>query len=152
MTMAIDSAAERRRVLDPPYVLDDQVGFLLRQVNQRHTLLFAEKMGADMTPTQWAALAKLGEKGPCTQNLLGRLTAMDAATIKGVIDRLCKRGLTETNPDPEDGRRLVVELTAAGQALVDQASASALAVTEDSLAPLSAGEREIFLELLKKLR
>ncbi len=150
--MAIDSAAERRRVLDPPYVLDDQVGFLLRQVNQRHTLLFAEKMGADMTPTQWAALAKLGEKGPCTQNLLGRLTAMDAATIKGVIDRLCKRGLTETNPDPEDGRRLVVELTAAGQALVDQASASALAVTEDSLAPLSAGEREIFLELLKKLR
>jgi len=30
----------------------------------------------------------LTETGPCSQNLLGRLTAMDVATIKGVIDRL----------------------------------------------------------------
>ena len=40
---------------------------------------------------------------------------MDVATIKGVIDRLTARGLTETSPDPEDGRRLLVSLTRAGQ-------------------------------------
>ena len=38
---------------------------------------------------------------------------MDVATIKGVIDRLTARGLTETSPDPEDGRRLLVSLTRA---------------------------------------
>ena len=42
----------------------------------------------------WAVLAKLTETGPCAQNVLGRLTAMDVATIKGVIDRLTARGLT----------------------------------------------------------
>ena len=41
---------------------------------------------------------------------------MDVATIKGVIDRLTARGLTETSPDPEDGRRLLVSLTRAGPA------------------------------------
>ena len=51
---------------------------------------------------------------------VGRLTAMDVATIKGVIDRLTVRGLTETSSDPEDGRRLRVSLTRAGQQLVDK--------------------------------
>ena len=70
------------------YRLDEQVGFVLRQAQQRHTTLFSELMIEDLTPTQWAALAKLAERGPQSQNQLGRLTAMDAATIKGVIERL----------------------------------------------------------------
>ena len=93
----------------PAYNLDEQVGFILRQVWQRHAAIFAREIGINLTPTQWAALAKLAETGPCSQNLLGRLTAMDVATIKGVIDRLTARGLTETSPDLEDGRRLLVE-------------------------------------------
>ena len=88
----------------PAYVLEEQVGFILRQVWQRHATIFAREIGINLTPTQWAALAKLTETGPCSQNALGRLTAMDVATIKGVIDRLTARGLTETSPDPEDGR------------------------------------------------
>jgi len=66
------------------YELDRQVGFLLRQVSQRHGTIFAEGIGSDLTPTQWAALAKLHEIGPCSQNLLGRLTAMDGATVTHV--------------------------------------------------------------------
>ena len=96
----------------PSYILDEQIGFILRQVWQRHATIFAREIGINLTPTQWAALAKLTETGPCSQNLLGRLTAMDVATIKGVIDRLTARGLTETSPDPEDGRRLLVSLDA----------------------------------------
>src|SRR5215212_10562627 len=83
----------------PSYILDEQIGFILRQVWQRHAMIFARDIGINLTPTQWAALAKLQETGPCSQNLLGRLTAMDVATIKGVIDRLSARGLTETSPD-----------------------------------------------------
>ena len=96
----------------PSYILDEQIGFILRQVWQRHATIFAREIGINLTPTQWAALAKLTETGPCSQNLLGRLTAMDVATIKGVIDRLTARGLTETSADPEDGRRLLVSLDA----------------------------------------
>ena len=64
----------------PPYVLDEQVGFILRQVWQRHSAIFSREIGTNITPTQWAALSKLAEAGPCSQNQLGRLTAMDVAT------------------------------------------------------------------------
>ena len=136
----------------PGYVLDEQIGFILRQVWQRHATIFAREIGINLTPTQWAAVSKLAETGPCSQNLLGRLTAMDVATIKGVIDRLTARGLTETSPDPEDGRRLLVSLSRAGQQLAEKAAPAALAITRETLAPLDAKERETLMELLSKLR
>jgi len=134
------------------YVLDEQIGFILRQVSQRHAVIFARDIGADLTPTQWAALAKLAETGPCSQNQLGRLTAMDVATIKGVIDRLTARGLTETSADPEDGRRLRVSLTRAGQQLAEKVASNALAISRETLAPLDAREREVLVALLERLR
>ena len=136
----------------PLYLLDEQIGFILRQVWQRHAAIFARDIGINLTPTQWAALAKLNETGPWSQNQLGRLTAMDVATIKGVIDRLTARGLTETSPDPEDGRRLLVSLTRAGQQLAEKAAPSALAISKQTLAPLDAKERETLVGLLNKLR
>src|SRR6266851_2852678 len=121
----------------PIYVLEEQVGFILRQVWQRHAAIFAREIGINLTPTQWAALAKLTETGPCSQNQLGRLTA---------------RGLTETSPDPEDGRRLLVSLTRAGQQMAEKAAPNALAITRETLAPLDAKERETLVVLLSKLR
>jgi len=134
------------------YVLDEQVGFILRQVWQRHSSIFSRDIGTNLTPTQWAALSKLAETGACSQNQLGRLTAMDVATIKGVIDRLTARGLTETSQDPEDGRRLLVSLTRAGQQLAEKLAPNALAITRETLAPLDAKEREMLMALLNKLR
>src|SRR5579859_3327075 len=136
----------------PSYILDEQIGFILRQVWQRHAAIFARDIGINLTPTQWAALAKLAETGPCSQNQLGRLTAMDVATIKGVIDRLTARGLTETSADPEDGRRLRVSLTRAGLQLTEKVAANALAISKETLAPLDPRERELFVALLEKLR
>jgi MarR family transcriptional regulator, lower aerobic nicotinate degradation pathway regulator len=136
---------------DRGYNLDAQVGFILRQAQQRHTTIFASLMIEGVTPTQWAALAKLKEVGPTSQNSLGRLTAMDAATIKGVIDRLTKRGFTTTKPDPADGRRLLVELTEEGAALYEKAAPTAARITEETLNPLKEEEREIFLKFLARL-
>ncbi|MBR0847490.1 MarR family transcriptional regulator [Bradyrhizobium diazoefficiens] len=136
----------------PSYVLDEQVGFILRQVWQRHSAIFTRDIGTNLTPTQWAALSKLAEAGACSQNQLGRLTAMDVATIKGVIDRLTARGLTETSQDPEDGRRLLVSLTRAGQQLAEKLAPNALAISRETLAPLEPREREALMALLNKLR
>ena len=136
----------------PAYVLEEQIGFILRQVWQRHASIFAREFGINLTSAQWAALSKLTETGPCSQNHLGRLTAMDVATIKGVIDRLTARGLTETSADPQDGRRLLVSLTRAGQQMVEKMAPNALAITRETLAPLDAKERETLVALLSRMR
>jgi DNA-binding MarR family transcriptional regulator len=132
------------------YELDRQVGFLLRKANQRHVAIFARRI-ADLTPPQFAALAKLGEVGPTSQNQLGVMVAMDAATIKGVIDRLKARGLVGLTPDSEDRRRIVVSLTEEGRAIVGSLLSAATAITEETLAPLNAREAATLLRLLTKL-
>jgi DNA-binding MarR family transcriptional regulator len=133
------------------YRLEDQAGFILRQASQRHAAIFAEGIGDGLTPTRFAALAKLFELGALSQNELGRQTAMDGATIKGVVDRLRARALVRTRPDPSDGRRHLVELTRKGREIAARAIPAAALITEKTLEPLSARERETFLELLRRL-
>src|SRR6202790_1335114 len=103
------------------YVLDEQVGFLMRVAMQRHTTIFMSHMVDGLTQPQFAALAKLLDVGPCSQNHLGRLIYLDAATIKGVIDRLGLRGFVTTGSDPNDRRRRAVSLTEKGAHIMEAA-------------------------------
>ncbi|HZT19267.1 MAG TPA: MarR family transcriptional regulator [Dongiaceae bacterium] len=135
----------------PDYILDDQIGFILRQAYQKHAVLFLERFGDELTPTQWAAIAKLNEVGACSQNLLGRLTAMDAATIKGVVDRLTRRGLIAASPSPTDRRRVLITLTPAGRKAYERGVALAHKVSFDTLARLKPRDRTVLLRLLKQL-
>ena len=147
-----DPAPDRGSVLDG-YVVEDQVGFLLRRAHQRHAALFVDGMAttAELTPTQFTALIKTVELGRVTQNQLGRLTAMDPATIQGVMRRLAARGLVRRLPDPADRRTAVLEATAEGTALAARAVVSARRITEATLRPLDDSERRQLLALLRKL-
>ena len=136
----------------PSYSLDEQVGFILRQAQQRHAVIFTAAFGDEMTPLQWAALAKLAEVGECSQNRLGRLIGTDVATIKGVVERLSRRGLVETRSDTADRRRLLLRLSAQGRAVYRDSAARALQVSSDTLAPLSEPERAVLLRLLDRMR
>jgi DNA-binding MarR family transcriptional regulator len=141
-----------RRKPSTPYVLEEQVGFILRQVSQRHATIFGTLMPDELTPMQFAALVKLHDAGSVSQNALGRLTAMDAATIKGVIDRLASRGLIDANADPDDARLRLLALTPLGRATLERALPLAAAITEETLAPLTSSERPVLIALLRRLR
>lgn len=134
----------------PEYRLQEQVGFLLRKAHQRHVAIFAAQIG-DLTPPQFAALAKLGEVGETSQNQLGALVAMDAATIKGVVDRLKGRGLVEVARNKGDRRRVMVTLTPGGQAALAALLRAARQVTAETLAPLSRREAEQLVKLLGRI-
>jgi MarR family transcriptional regulator, lower aerobic nicotinate degradation pathway regulator len=134
-----------------PYVLDDQVGFLMRVAMQRHTAIFMSRMIAGLTQMQFAALAKLHEAGPCSQNQLGRLIFLDAATTKGVVDRLEARRLITALPDPHDRRRRAIALTKIGRSVAAKATQVARRITRETLLPLTAAEQKSVLRLLKKL-
>lgn len=136
----------------PAYALEQQVGHLLRRAHQRHAAIFQEGIGAAaLTPMQWAALVTLVREGKASQNRLGRLTAMDPATIQGVVRRLRARGLINRSADPSDRRASVLAPTVAGIALVDATVPAALAISKATLAPLDPAERRIFLQLLQRM-
>jgi DNA-binding MarR family transcriptional regulator len=139
------------------YVLEGQVGHLLRRAHQRHAALFqamfADALGAEaaVTPMQWALLVKLDALGEATQNALGRLTAMDPATTQGVVRRLIARGLVARAADPADRRTLKLTVTPAGRAAVAAALPVAAAISEATLSVLSDDERTQFLDLLQRM-
>jgi len=133
------------------YVLDQQIGFLLRVAMQRHTSIFTSRMTEGLTQTQFAALSKLHEVGPCSQNHLGRLIYLDAATIKGVVDRLGVRGFVTALADPKDRRRRAVALTVRGREVTEAAMKVAAEISAATLAPLTSDERRAVTALLKKL-
>lgn len=134
------------------YVLDEQIGFILRQVTQRHTNIFAQTIGDGLTPMQWAVMSKLLEIGQTSQSALGRAVFMDAATIKGTVDRLEARALVARVPDAEDRRKLLVDLTDAGRQMAQRNLAAAITITRETLAPLSASEIVQLRRLLERLR
>ncbi len=148
--MADEILVDTEPARDEAYHLDTQVGFLLRKVTQRHLSIFGAVL-PEITATQFATMAKSCELGAVSQNELGRATAMDAATIKGVIDRLQSRGLMATTPHPSDRRRLIVTLTERGRVALEAMKARAREISEQTLAPLSLPERRAFLRALKKL-
>lgn len=134
------------------YVLEDQVGHLIRRAHQRHTALFIAMIGdAQVTPTQYAALVKLYEMGELSQNHLGRLTAMDPATIQGVIRRLTGRKLISHRPDKNDKRRRCLSLTSSGREMVERLLTNGPKVSKATLDPLSPAEQQQFLALLKRI-
>ena len=132
------------------YRLQDQIGFILRRAHQRHVAIFASHIG-DLTPPQFAALAKLRDVGETSQNQLGVLIAMDAATVKGVIDRLKARGFVELAKHEDDKRRLMVSLTEAGRTALDRLVPFASRITDETLAPLTPRERVKLRALLAKI-
>jgi DNA-binding MarR family transcriptional regulator len=137
---------------DEPYVLEAQIGHLLRRAHQRHVAIFLASMGEDApTPTQFAALVKLADAGELSQNRLGRLTAMDPATVKGVVSRLVARGFVERAADPGDQRRVTLRLSPEGRARVASLVDKARAATATTLEPLSEAEQRRVIALLRKI-
>lgn len=133
------------------YVLEDQIGYLLRRAHQRASAIFQEVMTDGLTPPQFAALVKIRDFGKVSQNRLGRSVAMDPATSQGVIQRLLGKGLIRREDDPEDRRRALLSLTPEGEETVDRLIPLGKRVTAETLEPLTPDEQTVFLALLSKI-
>ncbi len=134
------------------FILDESIGHLIRRAHQRASATFMTILADhQFTPTQFFALARLRERGRLSQNRLGRLTAMDPATIQGVTRRLFDRGYIARTPDATDRRRMVLELTPEGHGVADRLLNGINAVNGQILAPLAPEEQEQFRSLLKRI-
>ena len=104
-------------------------GLLLRRLRQL-------KAEGELTLPESAALARLNRGGPTTAGALARLEQISPQSMGATLAGLEARGLVERRPDPADGRRIVLSLSAAGQRMLsDRRSAR----TRQLAAALAAG-------------
>lgn len=134
------------------FSVDDQIGFILRLAHQRANATLATKlMHLDLTPAQASVLARLRERGPVSQNLLGRLVAMEPANIRDVVLRLKHRRLITQSRDRNDRRLILLQLTSAGEAMAEKLIPISMKSVQEVLAPLNAGERDTLRGLLRRI-
>ena len=134
------------------YDFSGQVGHLLRRAYQRHTALFQRIIpDSQLTVAQFVVLCALRDHTGSSMNDIVKVTVIDQATIRGVIDRLKTRGLLRVDADPTDGRKVVLSLTPAGLRVVDDTVPSAEVITEHTFGTLNEAERVALLFLLRKM-
>ena len=68
----------------------------------------------DLAPHQFSVLARL-EDGPLTPRALADIEKVSAPSMTRTVRCLVDDGLVERHDDPEDGRRVLVELTEQGR-------------------------------------
>lgn len=130
----------------------DRPGFLVRRLHQIHVAMFLEECsGSDITPVQFAVLSSLMDNHNTDQITLGASVGIDRTNIADVVARLEARGLIKRAVNPDDRRMKLVSITAKGSGFVEKHMEGMMIAQERFLEPLSLGEKNILMTLLKKV-
>ncbi|MBI3531254.1 MAG: MarR family transcriptional regulator [Burkholderiales bacterium] len=132
--------------------LENLPGFHIRRLQQIAVAVFLEETQAfGVTPVQYAAMAAIQRQPGVDQRTLARSIGFDAATIGSVIDRLEVRGLMQRQANPNDRRARLLTLTPDGTQLLRKIEPSMLRAQARMLEPLPAGQRGLFMAMLRQL-
>lgn len=139
----------------PPMRLSDVYeapGHLVRRLQQISVAIFYDEFqGCDVTPVQYAALIAIQDRPGMDQRTLVDQVAIDRSTIGAMLVTLEDRGLI-VRITPKDNRRVKrLFITQAGGDLLQATREHIYRVQERILAPLSARERKLFIQLLSRL-
>lgn len=102
--------------------LDHQLCFLVYRIHLRLNALYRpllEPLG--LTYPQYLVMLVLWEQGQMTVGQLGERLKLDSGTLSPLLKRLMTQGLVDRQRNPADERQVLVQPSAAGKALWDQA-------------------------------
>ena len=128
-------------------------GHLARRFHQIAVAIFhaqVEAAGCDLTPMQYAALAKIAEAPGLDQATLAGLIAYDRTTIGGVVDRLVEKGLVAREISSRDRRARELRVTGRGGAMLTKVAPAVAETQRILLSGLGEKEAEQFMQLLGK--
>ncbi|MFF4059936.1 MarR family winged helix-turn-helix transcriptional regulator [Streptomyces sp. NPDC001668] len=126
--------------------------WLLGRAAARGRALVAEALATEgMKMWHHVALSAVRDLAPVAQADLGRGVRLDPKDLVGVLNDLQSAGLVRREPDPADRRKNAVSLTDEGARLLNRCEKLARAANDELLAPLSAAERDRFMDLLIRI-
>jgi DNA-binding MarR family transcriptional regulator len=135
-----------------PAELTARLGYLLKHAQLRLAELTTEALAPyGITGRELAVLVVLGAgEPPSQQQAAGRL-GIDRTTMVAFVDTLEGKGLVARRADPDDRRRNVVVLTAAGHDVLRRATRASDEAERRFLAPLRPTAAEQLRRALRQL-
>ncbi|GAB2524857.1 MarR family winged helix-turn-helix transcriptional regulator [Nocardiopsis aegyptia] len=100
---------------------DEVARLLVRLINISNRLgrYAAHATGERTSPATWRALSVLQEKGPLRLGVLAENCRVRQPTMTAIVESLLSSGYVLRRPDPDDRRAQLHELTAAGEAALE---------------------------------
>jgi DNA-binding MarR family transcriptional regulator len=136
----------------PPAALADRLGFLLKHAQVELAGLSEPTLRPlGIIGRELAVLSVLADGGSLSQHQAARRLAIDRTTMVALLDGLQDKGLVERHPHPGDRRRNLVELTAKGHRVMDEALRATHDAERRFLAPLGDEEAGRFRKALRTL-
>jgi len=124
---------------------------LMRASNRLTSRIHRHLLDDNLTHSQFAVLEALYHLGPLSPSDLGEKILKSNANLTTVLDSLEKKQLVVRDRSASDRRRISVQLTANGEALIARVFPRHARIIEAEFSVLSAEEHQQLESLLKKL-
>ncbi|QRY61156.1 winged helix-turn-helix transcriptional regulator [Gordonia sp. PDNC005] len=128
----------------------DGIAPLARRLHQRHTRLWRDAVGSDLTGPQYTVLALLAGTDELDHASLGQAAHLDKSTLTPLLNRLGTRGLITERRDESDRRRRLIAISEAGRDELTSATPAAVAAGDELVERLTADERAQLSALLRR--
>jgi DNA-binding MarR family transcriptional regulator len=129
---------------------DDELRMLLQRVARR---IRNNRADGSMSDTKMGVLFRL-ETSPAMPSQLAERERVSPPSMNRTLNGLEEAGLVSRTPHTDDARRVVVTITAAGHALIDETRRLRTEWFSDRIAELPAGDRaklEAVVPVLRRL-
>lgn len=151
--MSKDAAAVAAQFPRRNFELGKYLPFRLTVLSNRLTRRVARFYGDrfKLSAPEWRTMAVLGQQGAMSANAVIVQTTMDKVRVSRAVAKLLKAGLITREADPQDRRRAILDLTAAGQEIYRQIVPLVQEIESEIVAALSGPERAVLDEALAKI-
>lgn len=127
-----------------------QLSLASNAVSGRIAMEYRQRWGLSIP--EWRVMAVLGDAGGMTQRDLTKRTLMDKVAVNRACKVLEERGLAQRQPNEQDGRSHLLELTGEGTAMHSEIMPMALEMESKLFGGFSPDELDLFRSLLEKAR
>jgi len=125
----------------PTTEIKEELAPRLRWAVTRLARRLRQEAGADLGPSQTAALATVERHGPLSPSELAEIERIRRPTVTRIVRHLEQAGLIERVTDPQDGRASILSVTAEGRALLRRLRERKTAYLAKRLAAMDAEDR-----------
>ncbi|MDB5618017.1 MarR family transcriptional regulator [Tardiphaga sp.] len=125
------------------------VTFIANKLSRSATAFYQKRFGVNVT--EWRIMSLLAIEPGIPASRICHVIGFDKGPVSRTLALLQGRGLVAINTDPNDGRSHAIALTAKGKATHDVVIVAALEREQKLLSCLDAGEREVLIDLLRRI-
>src|SRR3954447_18885679 len=141
--------AETGPTLDLDRYVPAFITFIANKLSNSATAFYQREFGVNVT--EWRIMSLLAIEPGIPASRICHVIGFDKGPVSRTLSLLQKRGLVTIRTAPDDGRTHSISLTAKGRATHDKVIVAALERERRLLSVLRKDEREVLIDLLRRV-